>query len=230
MIAGLYTLKSSTLNSMKKAGILGSGPVAKALAKGFLQSGYSVMLGSRDAAKLQDWAAQSGENAHAGSFEEAAAHGDIVVLSVSGRAAIQALQMAGAANLAGKTVIDTTNPIAEAPPTDGVLQFFTGPNESLMEQLQLAFPDAHFVKSFSCVGNGYMVNPSLPGGQPTMFICGNDEGAKKEVSNLLEDFGWEVADMGRAAGARAIEPLCQLWCIPGMLSNQWTHAFKLLKA
>src|SRR6187401_1210601 len=164
-----------------------------------------------------------------GSFEDAAVFGDIVVLATKGTAAEAALRAAGIANLKGKTVIDTTNPIADAPPVNGVLQYFTPQNESLMERLQALAPEAHFVKSFSCVGNALMVNPDFGGVKPTMFICGNHDGAKSEVKTILDQFGFEVADMGAAEGARAIEPLCVLWCIPGFLSNSWTHAFKLLK-
>jgi predicted dinucleotide-binding enzyme len=138
--------------------------------------------------------------------------------------------MAGPDRLAGKTVIDATNPIAAAPPVDGVLQYFTGPNESLMERLQAIAPDARFVKSFCSVGNAFMVNPSFAEGRPTMFICGNNDAAKSEVTDILTAFGWDTADMGSAVGARAIEPLAMLWCIPGLRSNQWSHAFKLLKA
>jgi 8-hydroxy-5-deazaflavin:NADPH oxidoreductase len=141
----------------------------------------------------------------------------------------RALIAAGISNLGDKTVIDTTNPIADAPPVNGVLQFFTSPNESLMERLQAQAPDARFVKSFSCVGNALMVNPAFEGGRPTMFICGNNPAAKNEVAAVLDQFGFEVADMGTAEAARAIEPLCILWCIPGFLSNSWTHAFKLLR-
>ena len=110
-----------------------------------------------------------------------------------------------------------------------MLQFFTGPNDSLMERLQKAAPQAKFVKAFSCVGSVFMVNPNFPGGKPTMFICGNDEGAKQQVTGVLTQFGWETEDMGMVEAARAIEPLCQLWCIPGMRKNSWAHAFKLLK-
>jgi predicted dinucleotide-binding enzyme len=214
---------------MKKAGIIGSGPVAQALAKGLLANGYNVKLGTRDASKLADWQAQAGEAASVGTFAEAAAHGDLLILAVKGGAAIDALHAAGTQHLSGKTIIDTTNPIADAPPVDGLLQFFTGPNDSLLERLQSQFPNANLVKAFNSVGNAAMVNPSFPGGQPTMFICGNNEAARKEVSDLLTAFGWEVADMGKAAAARAIEPLCTLWCIPGFLSNDWNHAFKLLR-
>jgi len=115
------------------------------------------------------------------------------------------------------------------PPVNGVLQFFTDLNESLMEKLQFQLPEAKLVKAFNCVGNAYMYKPDFPDGPPTMFICGNDEAAKKIVTEILISFGWEIEDMGKAEAARAIEPLCILWCIPGMIRNQWTHAFKLLK-
>jgi predicted dinucleotide-binding enzyme len=213
---------------MKKAGIIGSGQVAKVLGDGFLSLGYSVMLGSREPGKLEDWKAKGGEGAQTGSFREAAAFGDILILAVKGTAAIDALHMAGTETIAGKIIIDATNPIAEAPPVDGVLQFFTGPNESLMEQLQDAFVQTRFVKAFNSIGNARMIRPKYAEGKPTMFICGNDEAARNEVKSILQSLDWDVADMGKAAAARAIEPLCQLWCIPGFLQNEWTHAFKLL--
>lgn len=203
--------------------------VAKALANGFLQHGHEVMMGSRDAGKLADWKAAAGAAGSIGSFAEAAAYGEVVVLAVKGNHAADVLQLAGAENIAGKTIIDPTNPIADAPPVNGVLQFFTSLDNSLMEQLQAQFPDTYFVKAFSCVGNAFMVNPKFPGGTPSMFICGNNDGAKDQVKTILHQFGWEVEDMGKAEAARAIEPLCILWCIPGMLGQGWTHAFKLLK-
>ena len=98
-----------------------------------------------------------------------------------------------------------------------------------MEELQSMFTKANFVKAFNSIGSAFMVNPDFNGEKPTMFICGNDEKAKKEVSELLSKFGFEVEDMGKVEAARAIEPLCMLWCIPGFLKNEWTHAFKLLK-
>ena len=215
---------------MKKIGILGSGAVAKTLGNGFIKHGYEVMLGSRDTGKLAEWKAQAGSKASVGSFETAAKFGDIIVLAVKGWAAADVIDLAGPQNLDGKTVIDTTNPIAEAPPQDGVLKYFTNLDESLMERLQERFPALHFVKAFNSVGNAMMVNPIYKEGKPGMFICGNNDAAKKEVNEILEQFGWEVEDMGKATSARAIEPLCMLWCIPGFISNQWTHAFKLLKA
>jgi predicted dinucleotide-binding enzyme len=210
-----------------KVGVLGSGDVAKVLAGGFARHGHEVMIGSRTPAKLAEWASSNPETA-TGTFADAAQFGELVVLAVKGTAAHEALQFAGERNLARKVVIDATNPIAEAPPVNGVLKFFTDLNESLMERLQRAFPQAHLVKAFSCVGNACMVNPQFRGGKPTMFICGNDEAAKKVVGEVLDQFGWEAADMGKAEAARAIEPLCMLWCIPGFLRNDWVHAFKLL--
>ncbi|MDI1437296.1 NADPH-dependent F420 reductase [Polyangium sorediatum] len=210
-----------------KIGILGSGDVAKKLGKGFLETGHAVMLGSREASKVAGWSDHA--EAKAGTFAETAAFGQIVVLAVKGTVAVDAVKLAGLEALAGKTVIDATNPIADAPPVDGVLQFFTGPNDSLMERLQATAPDAHFVKAFSSVGSGLMFRPNFPGGRPTMFIAGNSEEAKAEVRRILDTFGWDSEDIGKAAGARAIEPLCQLWCAPGFQRNQWTHAFKLLK-
>ena len=187
------------------------------------------MLSSGDVSKLAEWKEKGGEKAHTGRFEDAAAFGDIVVLAVKGFGAAEVIEEAGPQNMQRKTVIDVTNPIAESAPENGVLKFFTTMDESLIERLQTQFPEIHFVKAFSCVGNNLMVNPELSE-KPTMFICGNNDASKKEVVDILDLFGWEVADMGKATAARAIEPLCILWCIPGFLHNQWSHAFRLLKA
>ena len=211
-----------------KVGVLGSGDVGKTLAAGFLKHGHQVAVGTRNPAKLGDWRREHAA-AQVGSFADAAAFGEIAVLTVKGSAALDVIRAAGAEALAGKTVIDTTNPIADAPPEHGVLGFFTRMNDSLLERLQQEFPRVHFVKAFNSVGSARMVNPSYSGGPPTMFICGNHDGAKSEVKTILDQFGFDVADMGGVEGARAIEPLCILWCIPGFLSNSWTHAFKLLK-
>jgi predicted dinucleotide-binding enzyme len=210
-----------------KVGVLGSGDVAKSLAGGFVKHGHAVMLGTRDAGKLKDFVGQH-HGAQVGSSADAAKFGEVVVLAVKGNAALDVLKAAGAANLAGKPVIDATNPIADAPPENGVLKFFTNLDQSLMERLQSAFPAAHFVKAYNSVGNARMINPQFPGGKPTMFICGNDDKAKATVRGINDQFGWETADMGKAEAARAIEPLCMLWCILGFTQNEWTHAFKLL--
>lgn len=212
----------------KKIGVLGSGQVAQVLASGFIKHGYEVMIGTRDAGKLSAWQSKN-SGAKVGSFEDTAAFGDIVVLAVKGTVA-EKLVSALKPQLAGKTVIDTTNPIAEAPPVNGVLKFFTTYDESLMERLQKVAPEANFVKSFSCVGNSLMVDPNMKEGKPTMFICGNNKNARAEVTGILTEFNWDTADMGTAEAARAIEPLCMLWCIPGFVANSWSHAFKMLKS
>ena len=212
-----------------KVGIVGSGVVAQSLGDGFLKHGHEVMLGTRDSSRLADWQAKN-PGAQVGSFADTGKFGELIVLAVKGSVAAAALRAAGADNLTGKTIIDACNPISDSSPTNGVMKFFTGPNESLMEHLQRQFPAGRFVKAFNSVGSAYMVNPQFDQGPPTMFICGNDVAAKKVVSGILDQFGWETADMGAVEAARAIEPLCILWCIPGIARNDWSaHAFKMLR-
>ena len=210
-------------------GVIGSGEVGTALSNGFIKHGYHVMRGSRDPNKLLEWKNKNGDKAMTGTFEQAAKFGNIVVLAVKGSAAISAIKLCGLENLKGKTIIDVTNPIEEAPPVNCVLKFFTDINGSLMERCQQAAPEANFVKAFNSVGNALMVNPKFSEGRPTMFICGKNENSKNAVAEVLDQFGWEIEDMGALEAARAIEPLCMLWCIPGFIHNDWNHAFKLLK-
>ncbi len=167
-----------------KIGILGSGIVAKTLANGFSKYGDEVMMGTRDPSRLADFVTASGGKIKTGSLTDAAAFGSIIVLAVKGSAARKVLDQAGAGHLAEKTIIDTTNPIADSAPQNGVLKFFTSLDESLMEQLQKAYPQSNFVKSFSSVGNASMVNPDFGGIQPTMFICGNNNASKNEVKKF----------------------------------------------
>lgn len=213
---------------MQKIGILGSGVVGQALGNGFIKHGHEVMIGTRDASKLDDWKANAGNKALVGSFSDAAGFGDIIVLASKGTVAKTVLKVAGIDNIENKTIIDATNPIADAPPENGVLNYFTTLDKSLMEDLQETFQNAHFVKSFNMIGSHLMVNPDFKE-RPTMFICGNNEKAKKEVTEILDQFGFEPEDLGGVEAARAIEPLAMLWCIPGFRDNQWGHAFKLLK-
>lgn len=205
-----------------KIAVLGSGTVGITLAQGFEKHGYQVVIGTKHPEKKIDW---KGELT---SFENAAQQADLLVLVVKGGVAADVVK-AVAQQATGKTVIDATNPIADAPPQKGVLKFFTTLDESLMERLQRLAPKANFVKAFNSVGAAMMVNPELKGGPPTMFICGNSEQAKAETGAILQKFGWETEDLGGVEAARAIEPLCMLWCIPGFAKNQWTHAFKLLR-
>jgi hypothetical protein len=173
-------------NVGRKIGIIGSGIVGETLANGFIKHGYQVTIGTNSAGKREGLRAKTNGRATVGTFEDAAKFGEVVVLATKGSAAEAALKLAGTAHLAGKTVIDTCNPIADTPPVNGVLQYFTPQNESLMERLQKAFPEVRFVKAFSCIGNAFMVDPDFNGEKPTMFICGNDEMAKAEVRTILD--------------------------------------------
>jgi 8-hydroxy-5-deazaflavin:NADPH oxidoreductase len=207
---------------MKKVAILGSGEVGISLAQGFEKHGHQVVMGTKNPSKKIAWKGKLL------SYADAAGNADLLVLAVKGSVAEDVVR-AVAPHAAGKTVIDATNPIADAPPQKGVLSFFTTLDNSLMERLQRLASQANFVKAFNSVGSDLMVNPKLKGGPPTMFICGNNEAAKKEVASILQTFGWDSEDMGPAEAARAIEPLCILWCIPGFSKNEWTHAFKMLR-
>jgi predicted dinucleotide-binding enzyme len=213
---------------MSNIAVIGSGSVGETLANGFLKHGYTTMRASREPAKLADWKAKAKGSASTGTLAEAAKWAEIIVLAVKGSAAVEAIDQLGAANIAGKVIIDATNPIADKPPVNGVIQFFTDLNESLVEKLQKRAPGAKLVKAFSCVGAAHMIDPKFAT-KPTMFICGTDAGAKAQVTTILDKFGWETADMGAVEAGRAIEPLCMLWCIPGLTRGQWSHAFKLIK-
>lgn len=227
----IFNESDKMMQTMKKEkiGVLGSGIVGKTLAKGFEKFGYEVMIGSGEPDKLEEWKSSEDFKGRTGVFKDTAAFGEIIVLSVKGAGTSHVLQEAGEENINGKIIIDTTNPIADMEPVDGVLNFFTDLDNSLMEQLQNGFSQARFVKAFNSVGASLMIEPDFAEGKPSMFICGNDAAAKKKVAEIVSVFGWEVEDMGSAVAARAIEPLCMLWCIPGFRENKWQHAFKLLR-
>jgi len=187
------------------------------------------VIGTREPAKLKEWSAKH-PGAKVKTLAEAAAFGEAVVLAVAGQVALEALKLVGPKALQSKTVIDACNPIGGGPPINGVLSYFTTLTDSLVERLQKAYPSAHLVEAFNSVGNAQMVNPHFAGGRPTMFICGNDASAKRVVTQILDQFGWDTEDMGAVEAARAIEPLCMLWCIPGVGKGDWSpHAFKLLR-
>jgi predicted dinucleotide-binding enzyme len=214
-----------------KIGILGSGEVGQMLASAFLNEGHEVMLGTRNTSKdeVVKW---NNKNVigQVGTFADTGKFGELLILAAKGKVIEEVIKQTGIANFRNKVVIDATNPISDAPPQNGVLKFFTSLDDSLMERIQKRIPDAKVVKAFNSIGSAFMYKPKFPQGTPTMFICGNDDAAKKTVTDLLTKFGWETVDMGKVESARAIEPLSILWCIPGFLRNEWTHAFKLLKA
>lgn len=205
-----------------QVGILGGGIVGTTLANGLKNAGYKVIIGNRKGSAIGKW------DGEVGKFADVASKSDLLILAVKGTAAEEVVKSVKK-YISHKTVIDTTNPIADEAPDDGVLSYFTSLDESLMERLQAVAPKANFVKAFSCVGSAYMVKPDFKSTKPVMFICGNDTSAKKKVATLLEKLGWDSEDFGSVKSARAIEPLCILWCLPGFLHNEWSHAFTILK-
>jgi predicted dinucleotide-binding enzyme len=211
-----------------RVGVLGSGPVGQALGRGFASRNNEVMLGTRSPAsdKVQAWVAE-GEARSAGTFAEAAAFGELVVLATLGLAAEEALELAGPNRLAEKVVIDATNPLEY--PGDGSVRLAFGFDDSLGERVQRELPESKVVKAFNTVGNPYMVDPGLPGGPPTMLICGNDAVAKATVSEICEDFGWEAADLGPIERSRTLEEVAMAWVYYGQVRGAWDHAFKLLR-
>jgi len=212
-----------------KVGILGTGDVGKTLGKAFLKLGHQARMGSRDAAnpKATEWAEGAGEGASSGSFADAAAYGDLLVLAISGSGVMNAIKLAGPENFSGKTVIDATNPLEFPPNSPPGLS--VGRTDSAGEQIQRAIPEAKVVKAFNIVGNAHMIDPEFPGGTPDMFICGNDAGAKAQVTDILTGLGWPAIDIGGIEGSRTLEPLALLWIVYGFGAGSWDHAFKLLK-
>lgn len=208
-----------------KIGIIGTGTVGQTLAKGFAAHGHEVRIGSRDGNKLAAFVAET--KLREGTFAEVAAFADVVVLAVKGDAAEAVVRgLSGA--LAGKVLLDTTNPIS-GPPKDGIVPYFTAANESLLQRLQAAVPSAKVVKFFNSVGAGLMVQPKLQGGTPSMFLCGDDAAAKATAGALAGELGWKIEDVGSSAAGHAVEALCQLWCAPGFSRNDWAHAFAMLR-
>jgi predicted dinucleotide-binding enzyme len=212
-----------------KVAVLGSGIVGQTLGSGFVKHGHQVMMGTRnrDSEEALKWCAKEPQ-ASVGTFADATSFGEIIVLCVLGRIVDKVIELAGPKNFAGKAVIDTTNPLADGPPVGGILLYTTGRNESLGERIQAFLPESHVVKTFNSVGNPLMVNPHFEQGVPTMFLCGDNDSAKSQVAEIVRQFGWEPFDCGGIIASRALEPLCMLWCIPGFLRNQWSHAFKVL--
>lgn len=208
-----------------RIGILGSGDVGRALAAGFAGLGHDVKIGSRDPGKLEDWAATAGPHVSTGTFAEAAHFGDILVLATLGVATEDAIRLAGIEAFADKVVIDATNPLDFS---SGAPRLSIGHTDSLGEVIQRLLPRTKVVKAFNTVGNALMVHPDLPGGPPDMFLCGNDEDAKKIVAQICKHFGWGVVDIGGIEGSRHLEPMCMVWVLHGVRSGGWTHAFKLL--
>jgi hypothetical protein len=211
-----------------KVGILGTGDVGRALGTAFLQLGHEVKMGAREASneKSTKWAGEMGTKASHGTFAEAATFGELIVLATLGVANESAIRMAGPERFKTKIVIDATNPLDFSrgmPPSLTV-----GHTDSAGEQVQRLLPGAHVVKAFNTVGHAHMFRPQFPGGPPDMFICGNNAGAKRRVTELLKDFGWSTIDIGGIESSRYLEPMCMVWVFHGALTGTWNHAFKML--
>ena len=206
-------------------GILGSGDVAKALAAGFLKRGDAVMLGTREPEKLADWKAAAGAKASVGSTARTAEFGELIVLATHGLATLEVIEAAGEGAFADKIVIDATNPIRQG--ADGPY-LAIGLDDSLGERIQNEIRRAHVVKAFNTVGCAEMVDPKFAGGPPTMFIAGENDAAKAQVTAILTDFGWTTADLGGIHASRYLEPMCFAWLSYGIKTGTWHHAFKLL--
>jgi len=212
-----------------KIGILGSGDVGKALSAGFAKLGHEVKIGTRDpkSEKARALVKNAGGNTSAGTFEEVAAFGEVMVIATLWSGTENAIKLANKNNFSGKVVIDATNPLDFSlgmPP-----KLTHGHKDSGGEQVQRWLPNAKVVKAFNIVGNEHMVNPKFPGGPPDMFICGNDDKAKKTVTDILTQLGWSTIDIGGIEGSRLLEPMCILWVTYGARTNSWNHAFKLLR-
>lgn len=210
-----------------KIGIIGSGSVAQTLGTGYIAKGYDVMLGTRDPSKLAAWLAQSGDRARIGTFADAARFGDVIFLSVAATAIESAIDLTGKGNFAGKTVIDLSNPMDFS---DGVPPKFTATiGDSLGEQVQRILPEANVVKAFNSIGVAVMTDPVFDGEKATHFIAGNSDWAKAEATKLIEEFGWDVIDLGGIEQSFFLESLASLWVNYALKSNNWNMAFRLLR-
>ena len=214
-----------------KVGVLGSGPVGRQLGIGFAGKGHDVKLGSRAPSKpeVQEWLKTTKGKVSAGTFTEAATHGEILVLCSLGDAAENVIKLAGPKNFDGKLVVDATNPLDFSkgmPPG-----LFVGTTDSLGERIQRLLPGAKVVKCFNIVNHQTMISPRMKEGLPDMVICGNDEGAKRRVAQLLKEFGWdEPIDIGGIDGARWLEAYTALWVRLAVKLGTWTIAAKFLRS
>jgi 8-hydroxy-5-deazaflavin:NADPH oxidoreductase len=199
-----------------RIGILGSGVVGQALARGLARHGHEVRIGTRK---------QAVEELPVGSPADVVEHAELVFLSVLGTAAVEVAVGVGD-QLRGKVLVDTTNPLDFSSGQPGL---FVGHTDSLGEQVQRAVPETRVVKAYNTVGNMLMVDPDLPGGPPSMFIGGDSDEAKATVTALLTETGWDVVDLGGIEASRYLEPMCVAWVLHGARTGTWEHAFRLLR-
>lgn len=215
-----------------KVGILGSGSVGKVIGAGFATLGHEVMLGSREPERddVKEWRKKAGGKTMSGSFADAAKFGEMAVLATAWSGTQNAIALAGAENLKGKVVIDTTNPLDFSAGPGKPPRLAVAGQSSAGECVQQWLPQGRVVKAFNHVGNTHMFRPEFPGGPPDMFICGNDALAKKEVGQVLRAFGWpDPIDLGGIEASRYIEPLAMIWILQYFNTSSGAHAFKLLR-
>lgn len=211
-----------------KVGVLGTGRVGVAIATKLVQLGHEVRMGSRSAdnPEATAWAKDSGPNASNGTFADAAGFGELLVNATSGTGSMPALESAGADNLSGKVLVDIANPLDFS---HGMPPSLTVSNtDSLAEQIQRAFPDLKVVKSLNTMTAAVMVDPAVVPGSHTVFVAGDDEGARAVVRDLLRDFGWpeeDILDLGDLTAARGLEMWLPLWV--RLMSTQGTPFFNV---
>jgi 8-hydroxy-5-deazaflavin:NADPH oxidoreductase len=209
-----------------KVGVLGSGIVGRTLAAKFAELGHEVQVGTRDPAKLGDWIKETRGQVEAAGNADVAAWADLGVIATGWIGTENAIALAGPENFAGKVVIDVTNPLDLS---SGSPVLAVGHTTSAGELIQEWIPEGRVVKAFNIVTAATMVNPAQTGGEPDMFIAGNDEDAKKSVTEILYSFGWKgVIDLGDIALARYLEPLAMIWVAYAQRTGTFTHAFKLV--
>lgn len=197
-----------------KIAVLGTGMVGNAIGSKLTALGHEVKMGSRDAnnEKAQKWVSQAGPKASAGTFADAAAFGEIIFNCTSGQGSLNALRMAGEANLKGKVIIDIANALDHSHGMPPILSIVN--NDSLGETIQRTFPEAKVVKTLNTMNAMLMVNPSLVPGDHNVFVSGNDNDAKEKAKELLKSFGWKpenIIDLGDIKTARATEQLLPIW-------------------
>lgn len=217
---------------MKKIGILGTGMVGATIGNKLIELGYEVKMGSRTASneKAAAWASANGKKASHGTFADAAQFGGILFNCAKGDVALEVFRQAGLDHLAGKTVIDISNPLDFSkgmPPS--LLPEMTNTN-SLGEALQKLAPEARIVKTLNIVNCEVMVNPRKSNGDPTMFLSGNSAEAKAEATAILQQFGWtDLIDLGDITTARGTEMLLPIWLRTWMATGNGHFAFKIVR-
>jgi 8-hydroxy-5-deazaflavin:NADPH oxidoreductase len=215
------------MDNKQTVAILGNGVVGIALGKGFAANGWRVVYGTRDVngAKTKE-AIAAVPGASAASYEQAARNAQLAVVALPWTGVKEGVTAAGAKNLAGKVVIDASNPLDFS---GGAPKLVIGHTDSAGETVQRLLPQAKVVKAFNIITASHMVDPRLPDGVPDMLIAGDDEGAKREVARILEAFGWrKPIDMGDITASRLLEALAMLWISYGFRNNHWIHGFSLL--